>query len=183
MKWIFVPVLALAGACAPATQASVGDWREALEAQVYAVVIDSLLASPVVPFVVIADSTIDMGGDFAFTGSRTPVQMMADFRAMNRQHHGFPARVPARTRVRRIPYTAYRRGDRFAAYLRFRREYAPAREFYVLTRPGFSDDRKEAILEVSHGCHDVYCSYVELVTLDGHGGRWRIVDHETVVEM
>jgi hypothetical protein len=180
MKRIFCAALALASACAPATQASGGDWREALEREVYAVVIDSLLASPEVPFVVIADSTMDMVGGLPFPGSRTPVQV--DFLAVNRKLYAVPARLPARTRVLRLPYAAYRQGDRYAAFQRFRREYAPAQTFYVLTRPGFADDRKEAILMVNRGCH-AYCSSVELVTLDGHGGRWRIVDHDIVVEM
>jgi len=170
----------LLAACAPATQASAGDWREGLERAVYAVVIDSLLASPEVPFVVIADSTQDMVGGLPFPGSRTPVQV--DFLAVNRRLYGFLARIPARTRVRRLPYAAYRQGDRYAAFQRFRREYAPARTFYVLTRPGFADDRKQAILMVNRGCH-ASCSSVELVTLDGHGGRWRIIHHETVVDM
>jgi hypothetical protein len=180
MKHVMGCIFAFAAACAPAARTTAGDGREALEAAVYAVVIDSLLASPRVPFVVIADSTWQAFGTDLFGDSTAAIYR--DFLAINRERRSIPARLPARTGVRRLRYSTHARGDRFAAFQRFRREYAPALGFYILSRPGFSADRHQAMLTILIGC-EAHCTQVELVTLAWRGGRWRITEHQVVVEM
>jgi hypothetical protein len=180
MKYVVGCIFAFATACVPAMRTTAGDGREALEATVYAIVIDSLLASPRVPFVVIADSTWQAFGTDLFGDSTAAIYR--DFLAINRERRSVPARLPARTSVRRLRYSTHARGDRFAAFQRFRREYAPALGFYILSRPGFSADRHQAMLTILIGC-EAFCTRVDRVTLEWRGGRWRVTDRDTVVEM
>jgi hypothetical protein len=169
-------------ACAsapPAPAASAPAELDRDEAAVYAVVIDSVFAADGAPFVVVGDSTVRVfAGDFAQVVRRLdpgfPASSIADFEVRNRTPVSIPANLPARTPIRTLRLASFGPpGGLEEAYAKFRSDFAPARQFYLLSRPGIDSERRHAVIATGSNCGSL-CGRGEVLLLarDAHG--WHV---------
>jgi hypothetical protein len=183
-----IAAMALAACPGPAPSPSPsGAPADADELAVYAVVIDSLLADPQQPFVVLADSTsvshveAESVRNFVIElDPRFPASAVADYREKNGTAWLLPAAIPAGTTLRIFsPRTVFvRDGNLRAQYAEFQRRYAPATSFHTLSRPGFDAERRHAVIVTGSHC-GALCGHGQIVLLERGASGWRVIRHRT----
>ncbi|MBV9110013.1 MAG: hypothetical protein JO306_11445 [Gemmatimonadetes bacterium] len=184
-SFALLPVAALAlAACpgpaaAPSPRAAVPD---ADELAVYAVVIDSVLADPSQPFVVLADSTsvshveAETVRNFVTElDPRFPASAIADYRERNGRSWPLPPAIASGAVLRIFtPGSLFvPNGDLRAEYADFQRRYAPATNFHTLSRPGFDAERRHAVIVTGSLC-GALCGHGQLLLLERGPSGWRI---------
>ena len=183
-------LFAIAAACAPAGRTSPAGAVDRDEAAVYAVVIDSVLASAEAPFVVMAESTMVLmvTRDWLEAYVRPldpafPESPITDFEARNRAPVAIPPRLSTRTPVRRLRLGTFNPsgGDHDEAYAKLRTEHAPAIHLYALSRPGFDPERRHAVIATAAGCGGL-CGEGQVVLLERGPGGWRVTARVTTWE-
>jgi hypothetical protein len=150
------------------------------EAAVYAVLIDSVFPRAGKPFVVLGDSTV---GGHAGEVERVvlrrdpgfPTSAIADFEARNRTRVPIPQDLPARTPIRTLRMATFSppNGDLDEAYARFRRDFAPATTFYLVSRPGFDAERRHAVITTGSKCGSL-CGRGEVLLLARGAHGWQV---------
>lgn len=160
---------------------------DADELAVYAVVIDSVLADPAQPFVVLADSTsvshveAETVRNFAADlDPQFPAGAVADYREKNGAAMPLPAAIPSGATLRIFnPRTVFvPDGDLRAEYADFQRRYAPVTSFHTLSRPGFDAERRHAVVVIGSHC-GALCGHGQIVLLERGPSGWRITQHRT----
>lgn len=190
-RLLLVSVLVLAACAGPAPVAPAPVAQaDADELAIYSVVIDSVLADPAAPFIVIADSTAAVHMDTAQAGlfarqldPAFPQAAIADFGARNDHGAPFPAEVRSTATVRIFHPSALftESGMLREQYAEFQRRYAPATSYHTLSRPGFDAGRTRAVIVTGSHC-GALCGHGEIVLLERAGSGWRITGrHRTWV--
>jgi hypothetical protein len=180
--------VALAACPGPApSPAPSGAPADSDELAVFAAVIDSVLADPRQPFVVVADSTSvsHVEGEalrnfVAELDPRFPAGAIADYREKNGTAWLLPTAIPAGTTLRIFgPRTVFvPNGDLRAQYAEFQRRYAPATSFHTLSRPGFDAERRHAVVVTGSHC-GALCGHGQIVLLERGPAGWRVTQHRT----
>lgn len=155
---------------------------DADELAIYAAVVDSVLAAPGVPFVVIADSTStshDSGEQLRSTVRELdptfPDAALTDFDARNRRAAPLPADIHASVPVRIFsPARLFvPDGNLRQEYATFLSTYAPATGFHTVSRPGIDPERRRAVVVVGSHC-GALCGHGQVVLLERGAGGWHV---------
>jgi hypothetical protein len=180
-------LLGILASCALPGPPPPGSAEDRDEAAVYAVVIDSVLASTEARFVVVTESTyaFSIARDFLPAEVRHrdpafPMEAITDYEARNRAPVALPVLIPARTPIRRLRLATFMPPgvQQDEAYARFRIENAPATYLHVLSRPGFDPARRRAVVTTASGCGGL-CGYGQTVLLARIPGGWRVIARDT----
>ena len=184
-----VPAVLVLAACGgfASSPAPAGPAADADELAVYAVVIDSVLADPQQPFVVLADSTTvsHVEGETVRNfvtelDPQFPASAVADYREKNGAATLLPAVVPAGTTLRIFhPRNLFvPNGELRAEYAEFQRRYAPATSFHTLSRPGFDAERRHAVIVTGSHC-GALCGHGQILLLERGATGWRVTHRRT----
>jgi hypothetical protein len=158
---------------------------QSAEAEVQAAVVDSLLVRAGTRQLVIGDSTVKGGYHFVdedyFTALRflgaLPTGLRADFeikRGETRRVEDLPVRVPIQrfTAAERALLHDERNPTSF--WNAFYRRFPGSSGLVEVSRVGFGQDGKSALVLVEYGCGG-RCGGTLYVLLAKQGGRWRVV--------
>jgi hypothetical protein len=179
---VFLIALAASAGCrvAPPPSAPAAASPDPDEAAVYAVVIDSVFAKGGAPFVVLGDSTATgPAGEVERVVLRRdpgfPAAAIADFEARNRTPVPIPQDLPARTPIRLLRMATFRlpSGNLEESYAKFRRDFAPATHFYLVSRPGFDAERRRAVIPTGSACGSL-CGRGEVLLLVRGEHGWQV---------
>ena len=152
------------------------------ELAVMALVVDSVLAQPDAPFLVMADSTSasHLGAEQLnhFVPTLDPAaraELIADFGAKNAASIPTPAAIPATSviRISNVSRIFAGEGDFGAKWDAFFTRFAPVRSYNTLSRAGFDAARRTAVIATGTVCGG-RCGQGRLIVLRKTDGRWRI---------
>lgn len=183
----FAPLFAaaaLAAACtrSPAHTAPAPSTTDRDELAVMALVVDSILAAPDEPFLVLADSAspahLDAGQLATFVpamAAAARAELIADFAAKNASRGPTPTGIPATSviRISNVSQIFAGEGDFTAKWGEFHRRFAPAMGYNTISRPGFDAARRTAVIATGTVC-GARCGRGRLIVLEKTAGGWSI---------
>jgi len=187
MRRAIVVLTLLAAACTPAPRPSPAPVRSAAgadadELAVMALVVDSVLAQPDQPFLVMADSTSSSHLDAEQLANFVPAmdataraQIIADFGARNATPSPTPTAIPATSviRISNISRIFAAEGDFGAKWETFFTRFAPVRAYSTLSHPGFDAARRNAVIATGTVCGG-RCGQGRLIVLRKMETGWTI---------
>jgi hypothetical protein len=187
MRRAIVVLTLLAAACTPAPAPAPAPVRSAAgadadELAVMALVVDSVLAQPEDPFLVVADSTSSSHLDAEQLANFVPAmdaavrgQILADFGARNAASTPTPTAIPATSviRISNISRIFAGEGDFGAKWNAFFARFSPVRSYSTLSHPGFDAARQNAVIATGTVCGG-RCGQGRLIVLRKTDGRWHV---------
>jgi len=155
---------------------------DADELAVMALVVDSVLAQPDAPFLVMADSTSasHLGAEQLdnFVPTLDPAaraEIIADFAARNAVSVPTPSAIPATSviRISNVSRIFAGEGDFNAKWEAFFTRFAPVRSYNTLSRAGFDAAHRTAVIATGTVCGG-RCGQGRLIVLQKTDGGWHI---------
>lgn len=153
------------------------------EMAVLALVVDSVLADPAAPFLVLADSTSASHLDAEQLAHFVPAldaaaraELIADFGARNASPGPTPVAIPATSviRISNISHIFAGEGDFGGKWEAFFTRFAPVRSYSTLSHAGFDAARRHAVVATGTVCGG-RCGQGRLIVLEKTDAGWRIV--------
>jgi len=179
-----IAAAAMAAACTspPPSSAPAPATDDRDELAVMALVVDSVLADPGAPFLVMADSTSASHLDAEQLGNFVPAldatvraELIADFAAKNASSVPTPAAIPASSviRISNVSHIFAGEGNFAAKWDAFFTRFSPARSYNTLSRVGFDAARRNAVIATGTVCGG-RCGQGRLIVLEKTPAGWRI---------
>jgi hypothetical protein len=179
-----VAAAVMAAACTrpPARYTPAPSTTDRDELAVMALVVDSVLAQPDAPFLVMADSTSashlgaeQLGNFVPALDPAARAELIADFAEKNAASVPTPAAIPASSviRISNISHIFAGEGDFGAKWDAFFTRFAPARSYSTISRVGFDAARRNAVIATGTVCGGL-CGQGRLIVLQKTDGGWRI---------